>query len=281
MLQNMAILTDKAKKEGYGIAAFCPMGMDQIAWCFETASELRSPLILCNNSSLSDYTIEEFGELTAYYARRYPEIPVGLCLDHGESFEHAARGIKAGYTCVMVDKSMYSDDENIRAMKEVVKLAHAADVSVEAGLGGTPWRDPTPEEILEHLTTVEGFKRLVEETEVDAVAVFVGGSHGDFKKAGEAHLHYDLIESLRDAAPASLVMHGSSGTGDEKLAKAAKCGISKFNVAGDLFMSSTAEYAELFKNGGTSLKECVGALEKGYKKRAAEYMNFLGSANRF
>ena len=280
MLQNMARITEAGKKEGYGIAAFCPMGIDQLAWCFEMAELCRSPLILCNNSSLSDYTIEEFGELTAYYAKKYPEIPVGLCLDHGEIYEHATRGIKAGYTCVMVDKSMYPDDENIRAMKEVVKMAHAADVSVEAGLGGTPWRDPTPEEILEHLTTVDGFKRLVDETEVDAVAVFVGGSHGDFKKQGTAVLHYDLIEALRDAAPASLVMHGCSGTGDEKLAQAAKSGISKFNVAGDLFMSSTAEYAKFFEKGGTSLKECVKALETGYKKRVAEYMQFLGSANR-
>jgi len=280
MLQNMAVLTNKAKKEGFGIAAVCPMGIDQIAWSFEVAASMRSPLIICNNSSLSDYTIEEYGDMVSFWAGRYPEVLAALCLDHGENFEHAARGIKAGYTCVMVDKSMCSDDENIRAMKEVVKLAHASDVAVEAGLGGTSWRDPTPEDILAHLTKVDSFKRLVTETEVDAVAVFVGGSHGDNKKQGETTLHYDLVEALRDAAPAALVMHGSSGTGDDKLAKAAKCGISKFNVAGDLFMSSTKEYAAFVENDGADLKGCIQALEKGFKKRVAEYLNFLGSADR-
>ena len=281
MLQNMATLTNKAKQEKYGIAAACPMGPDQLAWCFEVADEMRSPLIICNNSSLSDYTIEEYGDMVAYYARKYEHIPTALCLDHGESYEHAARGIRAGYTCVMVDKSMYSDDVNIREMKEVVRLAHAADVAVEAGLGGTSWRDPTPEEILEHMTKVDAFQRMVKETEVDAIAVFVGGSHGDHKKDGEAVLHYDLIEALRDAAPASLVMHGSSGTGDEKLAVAAKCGISKFNVAGDFFVNSVAEYETLYQEGrDMSLKELKGALERGYKRRVAEYMTFLGSAHR-
>jgi fructose-bisphosphate aldolase class II len=90
-----------------------------------------------------------------------------------------------------------------------------------------------------------------------------------------------LIEELRDAAPASLVMHGSSGTGDEKLAKAAKCGISKFNVAGDFFMASTKSYSEFWANNGKELKGCVSALESGYKKRVADYMKFLDSANRF
>lgn len=280
MLQNMAALTNKAKQEKYGIAAVCPQGIDQIAWCFEVADEMDSPIIFCNNSSIQELTIEEFADLVIYYAGKYPHIPVGLCLDHGEIYEHAARGIRAGYTCVMVDKSMYSDDVNIASMKEIVKLAHAADVAVEAGLGGTSWRDPTPEEILAHMTKVDDFIRMVDESDVDAVAVFVGGSHGDFKKSGETILHYDLIEVLRDAAPAALVMHGSSGTGDEKLGEAARCGMSKFNVAGDMFIASTKEYGNYFESGDKSLKNCIGAFEKGYKQRVADYMRFLGSANR-
>ncbi|MDL2220691.1 class II fructose-bisphosphate aldolase, partial [Eubacteriales bacterium OttesenSCG-928-N14] len=226
--------------------------------------------------------LEDYADAVKYYSEKYPQVPAALGLDHGDSIEDALLAIKAGFTGVMVDKSMLPVEENIRILKEVVDMAHAVDVSVEAGLGGTTWRDPTPEEIIAHLTKVDEFIQLVNETKVDAVAVFVGGSHGDHKD-GSAVLQYELIEQLAKATSAVLVMHGSSGTGDEKLAKAVKSGLTKFNVAGDLMAGGAEGYAKQLQedSGSDSVVAYNQAIEAGYKKRVAEYMKFLGSTNQF
>ena len=286
MLVNMNQLIQPAKKKGYGVIGACPMDRDQVRWCFETAAQLRAPLICCKHASVLSFadapSLEEMADVVKYYARKFPEVPVALCLDHGDTYEDAARAIAAGFTGTMVDRSMDPLEENIRVMKEVVEMAHAADAAVEAGLGGTTWRDPTPEEILEHMTKEEELVRLVAESGVDAVAVFVGGSHGDHKAEGETILHYDLIERLNKATPAALVMHGSSDTGYEKLAQACKAGLVKFNVAGDTFKGGVAAYeaycAEAAQEGIT-LHGTMSAIEAGYKKVVGDYMKFLRSTN--
>lgn len=283
MLINMAKILADAKSKGYGIVGPCPKGIDQIKWCFEIADQMRAPMIICNHASVQPpayMSLEEVADVVKYYALKYPHVPAALNLDHGDSFEMAVRAMKAGFTGVMVDKSMYPLEENIRVLKETVKMAHMADVGVEAALGGTTWRDPTPEEIEANLTRVDEYRQLVQETKVDAVAVFVGGSHADFK-SGETLLHYDLITQLRDATPAALVMHGTSQTGDDKISEATKAGMTKYNVSGDLLAGGLDGY-DAFKEGNSEkYAECMKSIEKGFKKRLVDYMNITYSANRY
>lgn len=291
MLMNMAKLLRKAKEGHYGIIASCPLVLEEIHYAFIAADEMASPVIICCNPAVNrsqmdnyeNYSPEIIGRTVKHYAEKYPHVDCALCLDHGDSLEYAVRAIKAGYTGVMVDKSMCDDETNIQEMCRVVKVAHAADVGVEAGLGGTPWRDPTLEEIKAHLTDVDTMMRLVEESGVDVVAVSVGGSHGDHK-TGDAVIYYDLIEKLRDCSNAILCNHGSSQTGDEKLAKGAKCGLSKFNVAGDLLIGAVKGFLAYYNEGNYTEERGVAnmfkALKRGYIEREKEFMSFLGSAGK-
>ena len=277
MLVNTARLTDAAKAGGYAVPGFCPMDLEQLSWCFEVSRQHHSPMIVCGGAS-GGYTLEEWAGFVKYYSDRYPDVPAALCLDHGPTYEQCARAIRAGFTSVMIDMSMYDKESNIRVSKEVVDLAHLCDVGVETSIGGTTWRDPTPEEILAHMTTVEDVQDLVNGTGCDMVAVYVGNCHGDANQKHETVLHYDLIEALRDCSPAALVMHGSSNTGDDKLAQAARCGVAKFNAAGDMLIGGVEAYGEVkdTEDGG----EAFDALKRGFMKRASDYIVFFGAENK-
>ena len=291
MLMNMTKLVADAKEKGYGIIAATPLTLEEIHWSFIAADRRNSPVIISANPayragtdpSKENKTFGIVARTTRYYAQKYPHIPCALCLDHGDSLELAVKAIKAGYTGVMVDKSMCDDKTNIAEMVKVCKVAHAMDVGVEAGLGGTTWRDPTFEEIEANLTKVDVMKRMVEESGVDVVAVFVGGSHGDHKD-GKAFLHFDLIEELRDCSSAALCMHGTSQTGDEKIREGAKSGLSKFNVAGDLRIGAVKKFEKFLDSEEYKERRNVAdffkVIKDGYVERTADYMGVIGSNDR-
>ena len=166
MLVRMDKLTKVDASAGYGIAAPCPLDFECVHWCFETALTLNAPFIMCYHAWKNyGMSAEELADAVKFYAAKYPQVPMGLCLDHGRSYEDAVRAIKAGFTAVMVDRSDLSDRENAAAILEAVKMAHAADVSVEAALGGAQTRDASLEQREETLMKVDeaagGSKRLV------------------------------------------------------------------------------------------------------------------------
>ena len=282
MLVRTDKLTTEAAKNKYGIAAPCPLDFESVKWCFETAKERRAPMILCYHAwKNTGMSAEELADAVKFYAAKYPEIPMGLCLDHGRSYEEAARAIKAGFTAVMVDRSDLSDEENADAILETVKMAHMAGVSVEAALGGAQVRDASLEQREESLTNLESAKRFCQKTGIDALAVAVGSYHGDIKRDA-AVMHFDLIAALKEALPASLVMHGCSFLGDDNLRKSAAAGISKFNVQGELLNAGMAAAKENLSNQGKcSVAELNAAIQAGYKAQLTNFMTQIGSINRW
>ncbi len=284
MMINMGDMLKTAKAKGYGIVAPCPMSPEQIKWCFESARKLKAPVIICNHAFLpTSMPIEVAGDAVNFYSKHYPEVPASLCLDHGENLEAAVRAIKAGYTGVMIDRSMCPDDENIEVLKEVVKMAHAMDVGVEGAVGGVPWRDATPEEVEAYLTKVDIFKRFVKETEVDAVAVAVGSFHGD-NKTGTSNMHYNLIAELKEASPAALVMHGCSGSGSEGITNSARYGITKFNVGGELVDGAIKGIQSFLEEeegkDDSTARAFLSSMSQGYCKNLEHFITMVGSVNK-
>lgn len=282
MLVRMDKLTKEATKGRYGIAAPCPLDFECVKWCFETAKKLRAPMVLCYHAwKNTGMSAEELADAVKFYSAKYPEIPMGLCLDHGRSYEDAARAIKTGFTAVMVDRSDLSDEENADAILEAVKMAHTANVSVEAALGGAQVRDASLQQREESLTNLESAKRFCQKTGIDALAVAVGSYHGDVK-TDAAVMHFDLIAALRESLSASLVMHGCSFLGDENLRKSAEAGIAKFNVQGELLNAGMAAAKKaLADQGGCSVSELNAAIEAGYKTQLTNFMTQIGSIDRW
>lgn len=160
--------------------------------------------------------------------------PVALHLDHGGSYELAARCIEAGYTSVMIDGSKLPFAENCALTRRVVELAHAHGVSVEGELGHVAHNDDAADDSTRFYTRPADAARFVAETDVDALAVAVGTAHGFYK--GEVRLDFARLTQIRTAVGESayLVLHGGSGVPDELLRHAITCGIAKINFGTEL-----------------------------------------------
>jgi fructose-bisphosphate aldolase class II len=271
----MSDILKRARKGKYGVPAVAAINEMSARACVEAAEETNSPLIiLCGLTHNPD--INYFGRILNDMATK-THIPVSLILDHSETYEEAIKGIKAGFNTIMVDRSTLPYDENVAQVKELVKIAHAAGVEVEAELGHVGVGENYAVDGSSALTVPEEAVRYVEETGVDCLAVAIGSAHGVYK--GEPHLRFDLLEELAAKVPVPLVLHGGSGTGDDKLALACQKGISKVNIANELFRSAYDKIQQVGME-GNKIYMMFPMLELGYKESAIHHMKILGCAGK-
>jgi ketose-bisphosphate aldolase len=155
--------------------------------------------------------------------------------------------IELGYQSVMVDGSRLDLEENIKATRQVVEMAHQAGIPCEAELGAVLGHEAGPlppyEELFESglgFTDVEEAERFVQETDCDWLSVAIGNIHGAVsgalkdKRKVEARLNLDHLERLRQATGIPLVLHGGSGVKREYLLAAIKKGIAKVNIGTEI-----------------------------------------------
>ena len=265
MLTTLNEILGKAKREGYGVAAPDAYSSSSVMACFKAAENLKAPLIV---SCLGTTNMEETGENVKFYARKYPDAVVTLHLDHGGPFEEIMRALRSGYTSVMIDRSKLPFEENVREVREVVRIAHAMGVSVEAELGhvgtGTEY-DKTRDSGVTHK---EEARRFVEETGVDALAVAVGTSHGVYK--GTPKLEFELLREIASLVTVPLVLHGGSGTGDENLKKCIACGIQKINLFTDM-ANPAGEAMALYMRGESSEEPDISAALEMFSGKKKNY----------
>ncbi|MCC9641350.1 fructose-bisphosphate aldolase class II [Rhodopirellula sp. JC740] len=238
-LVPLRVVLDHAAENDYGVAAFNVNNMEQIQAIMEAAEETDSPVIIQASRGARAYTQDAYlRHLMVAATELYPQIPIVMHQDHGNSPDTCLSAIENGFTSVMMDGSLEADgqtpadyDYNVKVTAEVVKMAHARGVSVEGELGclgsledgggeqedghgavGTLTHDQL-------LTDPDEALRFVEETGVDALAVAIGTSHGAYKftskPTGEV-LAMDRIEAIHAKIPNThLVMHGSSSVPQE------------------------------------------------------------------
>ena len=151
-------------------------------------------------------------------------------LDHSENVETCATCIDNGFSLVMYDGSALPFDENVRCTREVVRIAHARGVLVEAEIGRLPGRE-------EHLdvsqmdalvTDPQEAKAFWDQTGADLLAISFGTAHGFYKS--QPHLNFDVIQKTRELTDAPLVMHGGTGVPDDDVRRAIACGVRKVNI---------------------------------------------------
>ena len=233
-LATLRQLLDEAAKGGYGVGAFNVNNMEQIQSIMEAARETKSPVIIQASRGARSYSQDKFlYHLMLAAAELYPEIPLVMHLDHGNSVETCKSAIDLGFTSVMMDGSLMPDgktpssfDYNVRVTREVVEMAHAKGVTVEGEigvLGGVEDGHGAGGSGLEHVTDPDQAVEFVEKTGLDALAIAIGTSHGAYKfnrkPTGEV-LAMHLIEEIHQKLPDThLVMHGSSSVPPELVAR--------------------------------------------------------------
>jgi fructose-bisphosphate aldolase class II len=283
-LVSLRQLLDYAAEHEFGIPAFNVSNMEQVHAIMQAADAVDSPVIMQGSAGARSYAGEPFlRHLIQAAVETYPHIPIVMHQDHGAAPHICARSIQSGFSSVMMDGSLLEDmktpsefDYNVRVTRTVVDMAHACGVSVEGEIGclGSLETGMMGEEdghgaegVLDHsqlLTDPDEAVEFVKLTEVDALAVAIGTSHGAYKfsqpPTGDI-LAISHLQTLQKKLPGThFVMHGSSSVpqdwlaiinshgGDigqtygvpvEEIVEGIKYGVRKVNIDTDLRMAST------------------------------------------
>jgi fructose-bisphosphate aldolase class II len=221
----MRQVLDEAAKGGYGVGAFNVNNMEQIQAIMEAARETKSPVIVQASRGARAYAQDRYlTHLMQAAVELYPEIPLVMHLDHGNSVATCKSAIEQGFTSVMMDGSLTEDGKtpssfeyNVKVTREIVEIAHAKGVTVEGEigcLGGIEDGHGAGLDGLSHLTDPDQAVEFVKQTGLDALAIAIGTSHGAYKfsskPTGETLKMNRLIEIHKKLPNVHLVMHGSS-----------------------------------------------------------------------
>lgn len=219
----------EARRKKYGIPSLLAGDLQMVVGSIMAAEERKSPLILAFNQAVTPKVPMELGIPLAVNAARRAKVPVAVILDHGGSLEEVIRAIQLGAPSVMFDGSALPYQENVRQTEEMVRVAHAAGVSVEAELGSIAGSaseiDGAGAEPPSQFTDPHVAVDFVERTGVDTLAISFGNAHGVYK--GEPRLDLNLVREIHSRVHAPLVMHGASGLAEEEYAGIVEAGISK------------------------------------------------------
>lgn len=240
MLVNLNDVLVPAKKGKYGVGMFNAVNLEMANAIFQAAEELRAPVIIGTAEILlGAASLENLADMVLNRARRSP-VPVVLHYDHGLSFDKCMEAVRLGFSSIMYDCSTASYEENIRQLKEMVKICHAMNISVEGELGhvGDNAGAGKLEKPDDYYTDPDRAEEFVKETGVDALAVAVGNAHGDY--AFPPRLDFGRIEAIRDRTGIPLVLHGGSGLSDSDFRKAIARGICKVNIFTDINKAQAA-----------------------------------------
>ena len=232
-LVPLRVLLDHAAENNYGVAALNVNNMEQIQAIMMAAQETDSPVIIQASRGARSYSNDAYlRHLMLAAVELNPAIPIVMHLDHGNSAETCSSAIEQNFTSVMMDGSLSADGKtpssyeyNVEVTKSVVAEAHAKGISVEGEIGALGGIEDghgaglSEEEAQEHLTDPAQAEQFVGDTNVDALAVAIGTSHGAYKfkkKPTGDVLRMGLIEDIHKRLPNThLVMHGSSSVPQE------------------------------------------------------------------
>ena len=247
-LVSMRQLLDHAAENGYGIPAFNVNNLEQVQAVMSAAAEVGAPVILQASAGARKYAGEAFVKhLIQAAIETWPEIPLVMHQDHGQSPAICQGAIDLGFSSVMMDGSLREDgktpasfDYNIDVTRKVVDMAHRVGVTVEGELGclGSLETGMAGEEdgigaegVLDHaslLTDPEEAAQFVKATGLDALAIAIGTSHGAYKftrKPTGDILAISRVKEIHARIPNThLVMHGSSSVPQDLLAEVRKFG---------------------------------------------------------
>lgn len=224
-----------AYKNQFAVGSFNVANSEFVRVVIEAAEEKNAPAII----QIHPNEVELLGNDFIAYVReacRNAKVPMVIHLDHGGSVEDVMRAIRNGFTSVMIDASHASFEDNIAISKEVVKLAHSVNVSVEAELGTIGSNEGSSEggadEIL--YTDADDAKTFVEETGIDTLAIAIGTSHGQYKHDRQPELKLDLLAEINSKVDIPLVLHGGSDNKDEEISQTYLNGVAKINLSTDM-----------------------------------------------
>lgn len=235
-------LMQRSRQQHFAVGAFNVDNQDTLIAIARAAQKKNAPVLIeVTTDEIGAIGAENIRDMVDNYKREYG-IEIYINLDHSPSVEAAKVGIDAGFEFIHIDISQANhdatDDEIIRATKEVVEYAKFTGALVESephyfgGSSNLHTEEIDYEEIKKTFSTPEGAKEFVEATGIDTFAAAIGNLHGKYPVPKELDL--ELLQRIRDAIDCQISLHGGSGTPARFFAEAAKIGVSKVNINSDM-----------------------------------------------
>ena len=230
MLVSAKRMLDKAREGKYAVGQFNINNLEWTKSILLTAQELQSPVILGVSEGAGKY-MAGYRTVSAMVKAMLEElnitVPVALHLDHG-SYEGCYQCIKAGFSSIMFDGSHYSIEENIEKTRELVKVAHAMGLSLEAEVGSIGGEEDGVVGLGECADPQEC--KAIADLGIDFLAAGIGNIHGKYPENWPG-LRFDVLESIKKAVgDMPLVLHGGTGIPEDMIKKAVSLGGAKINV---------------------------------------------------
>ena len=283
MIVDFIKILQFAKENKFGIPAVTSWDERSIRMTLEAAVELNSPIII---GFVKDYGRNEvFEKGFAHILAESVDIPVSFYCDHSSTFEDNMWGINARFNCIMIDRPELPYEKNVLETKEFVKIAHAANIAVEAGIGHVPHAVYVRKTERLEFTDVGAAKEFVNATGIDVLSIAIGNLHGIYRETPV--IDYKRLKEINDNVPAFLSIHGSSGIDFSDIKKLSKAGITKFCMQSYLSraaINTAKEYVEKNKDNPSPrsmlLKTISEQADKGWKDELKRYIKAMDGENK-
>ncbi|GAK50467.1 ketose-bisphosphate aldolase [Candidatus Moduliflexus flocculans] len=285
MLVTLNEVLPQARAQHYAVGAFDCTEDVMIRAILDTAEQERAPIILMAlEHDLKGRGIQYISGMVHAVADAY-QIPIVLHLDHAENLDIIRKAIDHGFTSVMFDGSQLPFRENIERSREVVEIAHAHKVAVEAELGFVAGKDiygtdyPGAGQSL--LTEPNEVIEFVAQTGVDALAVSIGTAHGVY--VAKPNLDIERLQAIEAVSSVPLVMHGGSGTPEDQVRNAIRNGITKLNVYADsrvAMLQGLKRSAEIQTRNDPLPDALFAPIRESLAQLVAERIRLFGANNR-
>ena len=286
MLVSAKEMLEKAKAGHYAVGQFNINNLEWTKSVLLTAQELNSPVILGVSEGAGKY-MTGFKTVAAMVKAMDEElgitVPVALHLDHG-TYEGCYKCIKAGFTSIMFDGSHYPIEENIAKTKELVAVAHALGMSIEAEVGSIGGEEDGVVGMGECADPDEC--KAVADLGVDMLAAGIGNIHGKYP-ANWKGLSFETLAAVSEKVGSMpLVLHGGTGIPEDMIKKAISLGVAKINVNTECqlaFAAATRKYIEEGKDlqgKGFDPRKLLAPGAEAIKATVKEKMELFGSVGK-
>lgn len=284
MITPVKEILTKAKESGYAVGAFNTVNLETTRAIIEAAKEMRSPIII----QITEKTMEYAGgrgifNLVKNEAEFYAqEIPIGIHLDHGKSFEIIQRAVAIGFTSVMYDGSRKKYVDNLEITKKVVDFCKDKGVNVQAELGSVPYLGELEVGEVDwekHMTDPGEASAFVKETGIDALAVAIGNAHDFFKERETPDfVRLEMINKNCENIP--LILHGASDWENGKVQEVVKRGVACFNVDTAIRLAFINNLINSVRNQGNvsfDIRKLLGEARGAVKDTVKKKIKIFGS----
>lgn len=283
MITSVKEILLRAQEGNYAVGSFNTFNLETTRAIIEGAREAKSPVIV----QVTERTMEYAGGRGIFHlikneAEFYSsQIPVGIHIDHGRSFEFIERAIDIGFPSVMYDGSRKKYEDNLEMTRKITKYCHKRNVCVQAELGSVPYlREVNLGEIdwNKYLTDPDQAQDFVKKTGIDSLAVAIGNAHGFFKEKKE--IDFERLAEIKKKCLIPLVLHGASDWANGQVKEAIKNGINCFNVDTAIRLAFINNLAKAIgERGDISLdaRKILGGAREAVKESVKEKIRNFGS----